>query len=309
MMTRQWLSVGTAIAWAVLLAGCSGSGTSSETSHHRGEGHADAQVLGDIVEWAFPLPGAASQDRSRRVTNFSQSLIDRECQATPTPLDHVEFTLSNQYPDLDLIRERGLDPIYDPVKYYGLTQPYGEDQSPECQAMHQICAAVAAVLDPTNLDINGQMQNTKEGRECLAEQERVHRTTLSPAYADAMDGAAKVATAWQNDTMLTVANTADVLAAAKPTAQCLRDGSGLHVTDDDPSDSFLRSVDVAYFSRGSTVTKATMWEWSRLYAECAAPYFDAVKTELLKVRPALIERNREALEVFAAQLVDLGYVP
>ena len=309
MRGRRAPLVGTVVAVSVLLAGCTGSAGSSDEPSLDAVGQVDAQVFGDVVEWAFPLPGTASQDRSRRIENFTTNLIFKECQATPRPLDYVDDTAGNQYPDLDLIRERGLSPIYDPVKYYRLEQPYGEDQSEECLAAAQLCRLVVAAVDPTNRDLEGQLRDTEEGRECLDGQKRVHRTTSSPAYVEAMNGAAKVAGVWQDATMLTVANSAAVLDAAKPMAQCLRDGSGLDVTDDDPSLAFLRAVDVAYFSRGSTVTVQTMREWSRLYADCAAPYFEVVKSELLELRPVLIERNREALERYAAQLVDLGYVP
>jgi hypothetical protein len=57
------------------------------------------------------------------------------------------------------------------------------------------------------------------------------------------------------------------------------------------------------------VTRKTMWKWSRLYADCAAPYFAVVKRELLKQRPAMVERYREQLEALAAALVKAGYVP
>lgn len=291
---------------SMLVAGCAGPGDSPGRSRAAGTGiRADAQVLGDVAEWAFPLPDSASQARARRIANFTDNLGYQVCGSTPAPLDYVADTAGNQYPDLDLIRERGLAPIYDPVKYYHLEQPYGDDRSPECEAIDRAeNQCQSRVMDALN---NGakNAQARREQEECLSARRKIDPFQFSAVYQNAI----KAAIAWQEDTMLTVANTEAVLAAGKPMAQCLREGSGLHVTDDNPSDSFLGAVDVAYFSVGSTVTKETMWEWSRLYADCAAPYFEAVKRELLKLRPGLVERHREALEAFAAKLVDLGYVP
>jgi hypothetical protein len=132
---------------------------------------------------------------------------------------------------------------------------------------------------------------------------------MSPGYVDLMENAIKAAVVWQDETTLTVLNTEAVLAAGKPMAQCLRDGSGLHVTDDNPGLSFGLSVDVAYFRVKDPVGDDTMWEWTRLYVDCAEPYFAVVKRELEARRPELVERHREALEAFAVKLMELGYVP
>jgi hypothetical protein len=287
---------GLVLALSVSLAGCSGSGGSPNRSTD--VGRVDAQVLQDVVEWAFPLPGAASQDRAHRIRNFTNNLASKECGREPVPLDYVDGTSGYEYPDLELIRTRGLAPIYHAAKYYHLKRAPKSELSRRCADANRRCRA-----------LSGPTPDSDAMRECYAEMDRLHPVTSSRSYRDAMDDAAKAAITWQDDTGMTVRNTEAVLAAAKPMAQCLRDGTGLHITDDNPAISFAGSADVAYFSRGSTVTKQTMWEWSRLYAKCAAPYFEVVTDELLKRRPALIERYREALETYAAKLVKLGYVP
>lgn len=287
------VAVAGAIILLLLVAGCARTANPSVQQHTPDAGKVDPQVFGDVVEWAMPLPGTESQSRARRITNFTNSLRALECGATPAPLDYVDDTSGNQFPDLGLIRERGLPPIYDAVKYYKLKQAYGEDLSPECVAAERLCS----VLDPT----------PEELAECRAEQERLHSRSMS--LLRTMTNAVKVAATWQDDTILTASARETVLDLARPMAQCLREGSGLHVTDDRPSDSFLGSVDVAYFEKGSKVTTETIWQWSRLYADCSQPYFDAIEHELTTVRPALVERHREVLEEFAAKLVELGYVP
>lgn len=276
-----------------LVVGCTPTGGSSGQAPSAGAGKVDPQVFGDVVEWAMPLPGSESQSRGRRITNFMDNLRALECEATPAPLDYIDDTSGNQFPELDLIRERGLPPIYNAMKYYKLKRAYGGDLSPECAALERLCSKV----NPT----------PEELTQCRAERERLHPRSM--ALLGAMTNAVRVAATWQDDTILTVSTLETVLDLARPTAQCLRDGSGLDVTDDKPSDSFLGSVDVAYFEKGSKVSTDTMWQWSKLYADCSEPYFDAIEHELAQLRPALVERHREVLEEFAAQLVELGYVP
>jgi len=283
---------------SLVLVGCAGSGGSSSRPS-AAAGQVDAQVFSDVVEWAFPLPGATSQDRVRRITNFIDDLDYKECGAAPAPLDYVEDTAGDEYPDLELIRTRGLGPIYDSLKYYHLKQPYGSHQSPRCTAAQQRCKAAGPALNQGRKNAKALLAK------CRAGMKDIQPFRDSPAFDRAFDAGVT----WQDETMLTVANTEAVLAAARPMARCLRRGSGLHVTDDDPDNSFLGSVDVAYFRVGSTVTRKTMWKWSRLYADCAATYFAVVKRELLKQRPAMVERYREQLEALAAALVKAGYVP
>jgi len=283
---------------ALVLAGCAGSGGSSGRPSPAA-GQVDAQVFSDVVEWAFPLPGSASQSRVRRVNNFTNNMGYKACGAKPAPLDYVEDTGGDEYPDLELIRIRGLGPIYDSLKYYHLKQPYGSNQSPKCVAVVNACKAAGAATN------QGRKNATALMVACRARMKRIQSFGASPVLQDALNAGVT----WQDHTMLTVANTEAVLTAAKPAARCLRRGSGLHVTDDDPDNSFLGSVDVAYFRVGSTVTRKTMWKWSRLYADCAATYFAVVKRELLKQRPAMVERYREQLEALAAALVKAGYVP
>ncbi len=290
-----WLPI--VIAASLTMSACVGADSSSS---HRDPGKVDAQVFGDVVERFLPLPSTDSQERARRIQNFTKNLGSAECGEAPVPLDYVDDTAGIQFADLELIRERGLGSIYDPEKYYDRPAPDGSNGSAaslRCQAAQQICQA--AVEDA----------ESPAARECRAAEKRARPVTSSAAYAELYDGAVNVAITWQDETILTVANTEAVLREAKPMAQCLRTGSGLEVTDTDPSTSFLGATDVAYFSVGSTVTKETMWDWSRLYADCAAPYFEVFERELEKVRPALIERHREALEAFAGRLVELGYVP
>jgi hypothetical protein len=268
----------------------------------------DPQVLSDVVEFTFPLPDSASQSRARRIENFTNNLYSRECGVTTVPLDYVRRSPGVDNPDLDFIREHGLAPLYDPMEYYGLKEEPGSGMSAECARVEKLCAEAGKKANETDQDPDVFL-NSKEKRECDAEQKRVHPVTFSPDYVDAMENAMKAGIVWEDETRLTVFNTEAVLAEAKPMAQCLRDGSGLNVSDDDPSRSFGISADVAYFRMKDPVGEDEMWEWSRLYVDCAEPYFTAMKRELEARRPALVERHREALEAFAIKLMEVGYVP
>jgi len=66
-MIKRWLLTALVALVSLLLVGCAGSARSSSRSSPAA-GQVDAQVFNDVVEWAFPLPGATSQDRARGST-------------------------------------------------------------------------------------------------------------------------------------------------------------------------------------------------------------------------------------------------
>jgi hypothetical protein len=91
---------------------------------------------------------------------------------------------------------------------------------------------------------------------------------------------------------------------------CLREKSGLEVDPQDPTTSFLLSVDGDLYGQPSrAASQQEAIRLGKIYATCAAPFFDTLQAQLEKQRPALIERNRELLERFAGELAAAGYVP
>lgn len=98
---------------------------------------------------------------------------------------------------------------------------------------------------------------------------------------------------------------ADVAAERPAMASCLQRRTGLSFDAHDPT-TFLRAVNEADAHTTSDKDRA---EWAVTYAGCGADYFDAMESALMTRRPALIERNRELLERFAADLSAAGYVP
>lgn len=119
----------------------------------------------------------------------------------------------------------------------------------------------------------------------------------------------ELAAPWQ-DATLTAANAPAVVATHARTAECLRRASGLNVDDGDPTASYLRAVDYVLSGLSSAALSAQdQRKFSRVYARCTRSYFAAMAAQLRPVKRRLVERNRELLERYAAELAALGYVP
>jgi hypothetical protein len=118
-----------------------------------------------------------------------------------------------------------------------------------------------------------------------------------------------LAAPWQ-DATLTAANAPSVVATHARNAECLRRASGLKVDDGDPTASYLNAVDYLLSGLSSSVLSARYQrKFSRVYARCTRSYFAALAAQLTPVKRRLVERNRELLERYAAELAALGYVP
>jgi len=281
---------GTAVAGlvcALVVAGCTSEAVTESPPRGGGGGRSgpdrvDPQVVQDVIESFLPIPGAESVARSTRVSNFTNNLqVREECGGNKVPLDLVDDTNGPLYPDLELIREWGLPPIYSPAERYGLDM---ED--------HEIGADGTDGACVERLD----KEEGPLGLELGLDWEGI---------------VGKLAYPWQEDQELTTRSDPRVQPLRVAMAACLREGSGLAVSHEDPSTSFFKGVDRAYFlvPEPERVTAETVMEWSVLYADCGEPYFAKVKELLEEVRPAWVERNREVIEDFAARLVELGYVP
>jgi len=119
----------------------------------------------------------------------------------------------------------------------------------------------------------------------------------------------ELAAPWQ-DATLTAANAPSVVATHARTAECLRRASGLKVDDGDPMLSYLNAVDYVLSGLSSAVLSAQdQRKFSLVYARCTRGYFAELAAQLRPMKRRLVERNRELLERFAAQLAALGYVP
>lgn len=112
------------------------------------------------------------------------------------------------------------------------------------------------------------------------------------------------------DATLTAQSSPEVTATFPRTAECLRRESGLEVDAGDPTASYLSAADYA-LSGSQSVAETSELErkFSAAFARCTANYFDALSAQLAPVKARLVERNRELLERYAAELAALGYVP
>ncbi|WP_377321255.1 hypothetical protein ACFJIY_19160 [Pimelobacter simplex] len=241
----------------LLLAGCSAGapGPSADESAGADARFAgDPQVLQDVIDASFTLPGRA-QLRRIRVERFVRGWGIERCGGQAPPLEGTADRFEQGlYPDLGLIRRKGLS---EPVEKID----YGRE---ECQVGDEIGKRMSSFWDW-----------------------------------------AKLAIPWDEVTQ-TLVQDESLVPVKVSMASCLRARTGLEVSDEDPAISYMGSVNKAVVS-DSSLTR--MMDLSVAFADCGEDYYAALRTLLEKKRPALIERHREVLEKFAAELVELGYVP
>lgn len=121
----------------------------------------------------------------------------------------------------------------------------------------------------------------------------------------AFDDWSKLQGPW-NDITLAVEQDSRLDPLKQPLADCLTQRTGLPVDAADPVISYLRAVNI---SASKDATDAQNAERAVAYADCAAPYFAELHTLLLAKRPAMVERHREVITRYAAQLIGAGYAP
>ena len=115
--------------------------------------------------------------------------------------------------------------------------------------------------------------------------------------------------AWQ-DATLTAASSDQVVATHARTAECLQRTSGLKVASGEPTGSYLNAVDYVLSSQTSArASSRLLQKFSAVFVRCTPSYFAAMAAELKPMKQRLVERNRELLERYAAELAALGYVP
>jgi hypothetical protein len=120
---------------------------------------------------------------------------------------------------------------------------------------------------------------------------------------------ANLGAAWQ-DATLTAASAPEVVATHARTAECLQRASGLKVATGEPTGSYLNAVDYVLSSQTSPQASSRLrHKFAAAYVRCTPSYFAAMAAQLKPIKQRLVERNRELLERYAAELAALGYVP
>ena len=120
---------------------------------------------------------------------------------------------------------------------------------------------------------------------------------------------ANLGAAWQ-DATLTAASSDQVVATHARTAECLQRESGLNVASGEPTGSYLNAVDYVLSSQTSAQASSRLrHKFAAAYVRCTPSYFAAMAALLKPMKRRLVERNRELLERYAAELAALGYVP
>lgn len=120
---------------------------------------------------------------------------------------------------------------------------------------------------------------------------------------------ANLGAAWQ-DATLTAASSPEVVATHARTTACLERASGLRVESGEPTGSYLNAVDYVLSSQKSAQASARLQRaFAAAFVRCTPRYFAAMGAQLKPMKRRLVERNRELLERYAAELAALGYVP
>jgi hypothetical protein len=240
-----------ALSAAVLaLSGCGGP-----TDDLRSAAGVDAQVLQDVVDATFNVPGPEML-RAMRVQEFDRNRGIVECGGTSASIDGTSNRIDQgRFPFLELIRERGFT-----------EQKAAEADDRRLESLEHDCD-----LDPDLPSFRAWY-------------------VLDQPWRDVVDG---------------VEHGRAVESLKAPMAQCLRERTGVEVDPGDPT-TFLRAVNLAM---ATDATPSQLKRYAVAYSDCGQPYFDKVRTLLLKKRAAFVERNRELSEKFAHELVAAGYVP
>lgn len=109
------------------------------------------------------------------------------------------------------------------------------------------------------------------------------------------------------DRVASIQQEPQILALKEPMYRCLTEVTSLEMGRDVPT-AFLMASNLALSDDAGDRTDE-MELFSQAYATCAKNYFDALKMRLAEERPTEVERNRELLTRYAAELVAVGYLP
>ena len=108
------------------------------------------------------------------------------------------------------------------------------------------------------------------------------------------------------EVVLSAEQSAEVQDQKPALARCLSKRARSTISVADPVNDYLLLVNDENLSGA---TEARLADLGVFYAECAEGYFSTLRKELQKSLPQFIDRNRETLDDFAAELVAAGYVP
>ncbi len=220
-------------------------------------GGVEPQVLQDVISAALPVPGPEMR-RALRIQQFLRDKAIQECGGDPGPAD-ATYNREDQsrFPDLDLIRERGLT-----------EQAAVEEEDQRLDGLDADCPDL------------------------------VPDVALYDAWIQVSDS-------WY-DVVISAEQSSAVQDQKPALARCLSERAEARISAVDPVNQYLQLVNEEVARGADTARQRRL---STVYAECARDYFGALRTALLKSRPDAVDRNREALSGFAAEVVAAGYVP
>lgn len=162
-----------------------------------GSAAVDPQVLSDVIEGTFGVPGPG-QRRSIRINTFIRSWMARQCGGQGAPINSTAERFSQDTtPDLELIRERGFVEEYvnmsegarrgcDAMSPGNLV-----DQAPTFQAWFAVKALWAVEVEKTVIADDRVTALKKPLAQCLQQRSGLSVSAANPTtrYVSAVDGA------------------------------------------------------------------------------------------------------------------------
>ncbi|MFT4215889.1 MAG: hypothetical protein QM619_01710 [Micropruina sp.] len=239
----------------------------------------DPQIMSDVIDLAFFLPGP-SMRRAMRLQRAKVSIEARDCGLAPyKDLDYTGDRYDQaMFPDLELIAENNL------------VETEEEDAGGKEPDFGSVDPKRTASPRPDGVLIGDVPCRYKS----------------LPSWRKASSDLSSIWT----DVALEVLSSPQMQGVKRATAKCLRENSGLKASDDDPTGSWMRSVDYYLSGLGTDA----QWQrdetrLSKVFVQCAGDFATQFKGLLEPRRVQAVERNRELLEQFARELSAAGYVP
>lgn len=240
----------------------------------------DPQVLSDVVDSAFYLPGP-SMRRAMRLERAKVSIEARDCGLEP-------------YKDLDYTGDR-----YDQAKF-----PDGELIAQKGLSEADTNAG-GSKPDFSSIDPNRTLSPEQQEKGHVLVGDIPCRYKSLPSWRKVDD----LTFSW-DETAREILGSPQMLEVKSDTAKCLRDKSKLNSSDDNPTATWMNSMDNYLSGLGTDAQwQREQMRLSKVFVGCADNFETQFKEQLAPKRNEAIERNRELLQRFAKELSAAGYVP
>lgn len=289
---RSVWSTGGALVVSIVLAvvaGCGGSeGSSSGADTSEGVDSAGVDTVSDDASQALQTAaldylapaGGESTHNLMLVSVWSAEQLNRACGIEGSMfMDPEDRYDQGRFPDFERIEERGIGLI-------------------EAREAERREAADAGASPPTSPPASAG------DPECIA--------TAIPALTEAQT----LRGAWMRDVVEATLATSDAQDRASAATDCLRDEMSVSASDLPNLDSFFAMLDGRATHLIGLPAEDAQREYIALdesataaFLTCTPEFYDWFNEQLAAARPDFVDRHREAIEGFTAEMDARGYTP